>query len=312
MGVKKPTSADLVSLANELPNSKDVSEISHDEALGESLYRTTCLVAYGNGNGCFEDVAPFLSIKHHHDEEYDPLLEAEREEDCDVYKVVLPYAAPYVGYGWHCDERPLARDLKIPKEYRNSLNPTDKITWASRTICEDKKYQVFTFHFEITDDEKSRRWACLVAGQLIINAHIAPIYIGIYDGKPLFEPKTEADRLWLAFAELKKHQFPGICAVCGKAIDRKRESGGGKPQKTCNEHSNKLQNMKKQIRKDALEIGDTSMAYADIREMAARCQRTIKPELNERPLMPLGKEVLSYACMSMNDPETKESAGDCQ
>lgn len=303
MGDDIAKSAGFVSFAN--LESPGLREDSRDTALSECLYRTICLVAYGNDNGCFEDVEPFISIRPHHEEEWDDEPEGERDNDYYVYKIEMPYARQH-------NEQPLVGDLKIPKKYRNPLNPYDKIVRASRAICGTEDYQVFTFCFEISDDEKSEKWACSVAGQLIINAHITPIYIGIYDGKPLFEPSSEADRLWLAFAELKKHQFPGICAVCGKAINRKRESGGGKPQKTCKDHSNKFQNIKKQLHKEANEAGNTEMAYADVCEMAARAQRMRRPELNERPLMYPGIEGLSYTYMSTDDLGTGESEGDHQ
>lgn len=301
----KMTAADLVSFANlETPESE--ANLS-DEVLNECLYRTICLIAYGNGNGCIEDIDPFVRIEEHHEEEWDCELESMRYDDFYVYDVLLPYTRQY-------GEQPLVGNLKIPKGYRNALNPVDKIISASRTTHEDEDkdegWQVFSFIYEIGDSDESRRWACNVAGQLIVNAHIAPFYIGIYDGKPLFEPNTMDDRLWLAFAELKQHQLPGICAVCGKAIDRKRESSGGKPQKTCIEHSNKFQNIKKQLKKEAKEIGDTNMAYADKCEMAARAQRMMQPELNKRMLMFPGKEILSYANVSMSDFEADESEGD--
>jgi len=295
-------SATLVSFAN--LESPGLREDSRDTVLSECLYRTICLVAYGNGNGCFEDVEPFISIRPHHEEEWDDELEGERDNDYYVYKIEMPYARQH-------NEQPLVGDLKIPKEYRNPLNPDDKIVRASRAICGIEDYQVFTFCFEISDDEKSEKWACNVAGQLIINAHIVSTYVGIYDGKPLFEPNTMDDRLWLAFAELKQHQFPGLCAVCGKAINRKRKSGGGKPQKTCSkDHSTKLQNIKKQLHKEANETGNTEMTYADVCEMAARAQRAIRPELNKRPLMYPGIEALSHANISVNDFEVEESEGD--
>lgn len=312
MDDEKTISADFVSFAN--LESSGLREDSLDTVLSECLYRTICLVAYGNGNGCFEDVKPFVSIKQHHEEEWDDELEDERDIDYYVYEIVMPYARQH-------NERPLVGDLKIPKEYRNPFNPDDKIVRASRSIHETENYQIFTLDYEFGhkmfgykiedgDSEKSKRWACNVAGQLIINAHIAPTYIGIYDGKPLFEPNTGTDRLWLAFAELKQHQFPGLCAVCGKAINRKRESGGGKPQKTCKDHSDKFQNIKKQLHKKAVEVGVFDIANADICEMTARALRAIRPELNERPLMYPGTEILSYACMSMDNSDAKESAGD--
>lgn len=303
MGDSITKSATLVSFAN--LESPGLREDSRDTVLSECLYRTICLVAYGNGNGCFEDVEPFISIRPHHEEEWDDELEGERDNDYYVYKIEMPYARQH-------NEQPLVGDLKIPKEYRNPLNPDDKIVRASRAICGIEDYQVFTFCFEISDDEKSEKWACNVAGQLIINAHIAPTYVGIYDGKPLFEPNTETDRLWLAFAELKQHQFPGLCAVCGKAINRKREPGGGKPQKTCKEHPDKFQNMKKSLKKAALEVGDTTMPWGNTCEMAVRAQRAIRPELNERPLMYPAIEDLSYTYMSADNLGTGESEGDQQ
>lgn len=313
----KVGSADLVAFANlEMP---EFEKGPLDKALSESLYRTISLVAYGNGNGCFEDVSPFLDIAHHHRQEWDEQLEEERVDDWYTYEIVLPYVRRYL-------DHPEEGALKIPRHYRNSLNPTDSIRSATRSVVmtqeyqisetegyemfESEGFQVFSFDFGISDSEESRRWACNVAGQLIINAHIAPLYTGMYDGKPLFEPNTMDDRLWLAFAELRQHQFPGICAVCGKALNRKRETNGGKPQKTCQSHSNALQNIKKQLRKKAREIGDTSMAYKDICEMAARAQRTTKQGLNERPLTYPGIEILSYACMSMDNSDAKESADD--
>ena len=303
MDDEKTISADLVSFAN--LESQGLREDSRDTALSECLYRTICLVAYGNGNGCFDDIDSFISIKRRSKAFWDVDLEDMVYGDYYMYEVLLPYAR-------QCNEQPLVGDLKIPRDYRNPLSFVDKIVGASRTIYEDDGYQIFTFFYEGEDSEESEKWACSVAGQLIINAHITPIYIGIYDGKPLFEPSTEADRLWLAFAELKKHQFPGICAVCGKAVNRKRESAGGKPQKTCKDHSNKFQNIKKQLHKEANEAGNTEMANADVCEMAARAQRAIRPELNERPLMYPGIEDLSYTYMSADDLGTGESAGDHQ
>ncbi len=303
MGDDTIKSANLVSFAN--LESPGLREDSRDTALSECLYRTICLIAYGNGNGCFEDIDSFISIGRRKEAFWDIDLEETRYGDYYTYKVVLPYAR-------QCNEQPLVGDLKIPKDYRNPLNPVDKIVGASRAIYEDDGYQTFTFFYEGEDSEESEKWACNVAGQLIINAHVTPIYIGIYDGKPLFEPSTEADRLWLAFAELKKHQFPGICAVCGKAINRKREPGGGKPQKTCKEHSDKFQNIKKSLKKKAREIDDTSMTHTDVCEMAARAQRVIRPELNERPLMYPGIEDLSYTYMSADNLGAGESEGDQQ
>lgn len=301
MGRAKIDSADLVAFAN-----LDTCVSPEDEILGECLYRAICLVAYGNDNGCFGDIEPFASIEYYLLDEWDNELESMRDMQSAACKVVLPYAR-------RTSEQPLAGDLKIPKDYRNALNPVNRITSASREINAAEGYQIFSFHYEIddnADNDESEQWAFGVAGQLIINAHIAPIYIGIYDGEPLFEPNTEADRLWLAFAKLQKHQFPGICAVCGKAIDRKRESGGGKPKKTCGEHSYKFQNEKRRLRNEAQKIGNTDLADAKECEMAVRAQRQVRSELNERPLRGITTDTLANTHVFEHYVKDGESVGD--
>lgn len=298
MSEAKTDSADLVAFAN-----LDTCASPEDEVLSECLYRTVCLIAYGEGNGCFKDIDSFVSIRHRHQEEWDSEFENTREVDYWVYEVMLPYVG-------QINERPMVGELKIPRDYRNVLSFADRITWASRAIYETESYQIFTFCFEISDREKSEKWACSVAGQLIINAHVTPFYIGIYDSKPLFEPSTKADRLWLAFAELKPHQFPGICAVCGKAIDRKRESGGGKPKITCcKDHSIKFQNIKKTIKREALKIGDTSLSYTDKLEEAARTQCATDSKLNERRLLYPGIDLLAGMQISQGDAKVYGRAG---
>ena len=249
----------------------------------ENLYRVACLLAYGNGLAGFCDIAKFVQVV---EEPYasDLLSDGSGEQQDEDAMLKLTVTLPYSR--WFDDAR-IPDALSTPKRYHRILNPNvPTFLCVEYSAFASKHYQVFEmlYHPDICTVRQGNisewREPYKIIGQVIANAHTFGNYLGMYDGKPLFEERCVFDFLWQTIAELADKQAPGICPVCGKVIDRRRNKKGGHPKKTCDAHSDKFQNMKKALQKN----GDPDMRFSDKCEEAVRQQRWRDASLNERPL----------------------------
>lgn len=53
-------------------------------------------------------------------------------------------------------------------------------------------------------------------GQVIANAHTSSIYVGTFDGKPKFRPKSRVDELWQTIVELTTSNFLAFALCAAK------------------------------------------------------------------------------------------------
>ncbi len=248
----------------------------------ESLYRVARLLAYGNNLAGFCDIEKFARVIEEPVSVDDSAISYE-EEDTDVMlrvEVVLPCSA------WF-DSARIPDVLSTPRKYHGVLNPNAPtflfVDYSSYAGSHCQMYSMLCYPDVSTskqDDISQWREAYKVIGQVIANSHAFGSYLGVYDGKPLFEPSCGFDSLWQAMVELADKQAPGICPVCGRVIDRRRDKKGGHPKKTCTSHSDKYHNMKKALRKS----GGSEMQFVDNCEKAVRQQRWHDSTINERPL----------------------------
>lgn len=249
----------------------------------ENLYRVACLLAYGNGLADLCDIERFTVMADTASPSDVPKTRADNGSEEDplfMLRVTLPYAR------WVDDAR-IPELLSTSVNHRQIVNPgKPTFLYVERSVYMSKGYQTYDL-FGYPSALTAKRggaynWseACRFMGQVIANAQTFNNYLGIYNGRPLFESRCGFDSLWQALAELADKQAPGICPVCGRVIDRRRNEKGGHPKKTCAAHSDKFQNMKKALQKS----GDPDMRFADKCEEAVRQQRWNDESLNERPL----------------------------
>ena len=261
----------------------------------ENLYRVACLLAYGSGCAGVCDVERFTKVEAAFADNAQVLKTADGYDESELQKITV--ALPYTSL---LDKARIPKRLFTPPEYRSVLNPNKPSFFSVRYKAYKKGYQTFEAQF-FPDIFTSKNncaqvspMACKYIGQLIASAYTFTNYIGMYDGKPLFEAQCGFDRLWQTVAELASQQAPGICPVCGKVIDRRRDEKGGHPKKTCAAHSDKFQNMKKKqreeelIRKRLLKKDNPDMSTcvgsSENFEPAVRRMRWREIGLNERPL----------------------------
>ena len=270
----------------------DLSEVDALETASiqcEALYRVSCLLAYGNGLASYYDIKEFARITDTPIPADELTANGYDGDTMPKIEVVLPYSK------WFDNAR-IPDALSTPKTHHGILNPNKPtFPYVEYSSYAGKGYQIY--EMLCYPDVKTARLGALtewrepfkLIGQVIANALTFCNYVGMYDGKPLFEVKCGFDFLWQAIAELADRQAPGICPVCGKVVDRRRNERGGHPKKTCAAHSDKFHNMRKALQKS----GDSNMRFADRCEEAVRQQRWIDESLNERPLRFLGKAVFA-------------------
>lgn len=271
---------------------RETDEDRLDYALvqSERMYRVCCLMAYGSPpaprrasgkrtHACMlaslTDVELFASAK---------VLSVVTADEGGavsvdasvVYKAVLPY----LGLGFE-EPEPLA-----PKSFYGSLNPTPiEIGDLCQMIAEDGSSQTYS----LTVHERCVRLGAVdprpfkMLAQAIANASIRNAYIGVFDGRPIFEPRSGIESLWQTVAELSEHQAPGICPVCGKVIDRRRGESGGQPLHTCPDHQEKYRSLKRSVR-DSGEFDPRAVRDTDKCEEAVRELRRSDLALNNRVL----------------------------
>ena len=272
----------------------------------ENMYRAASLMAYGIGLACYEDVASFTTT-----EPTKSSLRSEEEEDALLVSISLPYMRQCFDIG--------SGAIPVPHKYDNDLNPLAfKIPTLHMEMPDDGRQVVLKAHIipgiRLCDTRESviRREAYKrgekarlskldeydmaklqhlkepfkVLGQLIANLHTRAIYIGVFDGKPEFGPVSYIGQLWQTMVELKDKQLPGICPICGKVIDRRRDSNGGHPKNTCcNSHSDKFSNRRREIREDSTKDANAkSITLTEELELAVRRERWTATGRNERPL----------------------------
>ena len=268
----------------------DEDRLEYALVQSERMYRVCCLLAFGS------PPAPRkASRKRTHacmlasltDVELFASAEARSMKTADeggaisvdasvVYKVVLPY----LGLGYE-EPEPL-----VPKSFYGSLNPTPiEIGDLCQMIAEDGNSQTYslTVHERCVGPGAVDTRPFKMLAQTIANTAIRDAYIGVFDGRPVFEPRSGIELLWQTVAELSAHQTPGICPVCGKVIDRRRGEGGGQPLHTCREHQEKFRSLKKDIRKSS-EHDPKVVCSIDKCEEAVRELRRSDLALNNRVL----------------------------
>ena len=246
----------------------------------ENLYRTSCLLAYGNGLAGYCDIKEFAGITEVPLPNDESIANGFDGDTMVCLKAVLPYSK------WLDDAR-IPDALSTPGEYHGILNPNrPSFLYVEHSFYGGEGYQTYEM-FCYSDGDTAKQSArnewrepFKLIGQVIASSLTFSNYVGVFDGKPLFDAKCGFDSLWQAMAELTDKQAPGICPVCGKVIDRRRDGKGGHPKKTCAAHSDKFQNMKKALQKS----GNPAMRFSDKCEEAVRQQRWHDASLNERPL----------------------------
>lgn len=281
----------------------------------ENMYRAASLMAYGNGLAVFEDIESFALCRRIKSD----LRSDDGVEDGIEIAVMLPYSQECFDIGTGKLQVPLSYDsslsplaFQMPSVTVETTESTQAILikaivlpWlglmdsseseVKRKVHERAAAQGYTSKAKALishlNESAYKRLEGLrepykLLGQLISNAHATNTYIGVFDGKPEFVPRSYIDQLWQAMAELKDKQLPGICPICGKVIDRRRGAKGGHPKNTCcNTHSDKLTNERTRIKNES--IGDLDRgSIADSRELEqiVRKERWTKPGRNARPL----------------------------
>lgn len=304
----------LVSMLGYSPLERGINEQEAKRAAliqSESLYRVSCLLAYGHGadNGnlaSLRDVSEFTWTNVESERAYDPDFP---DDTSWRISAVLPYCEWY-------DDASLPSVIRTPPKNNDILNPSKAFFKARRDVNKDEGFQVYTLAYlpvasvpkSIGDVMRIAREPYKTIGQVIANAYTFTNYVGVYDGKPAFATRTDLEfsSLWQVLVELTEKQAPGICPVCGRVIDRRRGKSGGKPRNTCAAHSDKLQNMKKKLQAEKLDasnrenarrereglssVGNFGRNSVDIEE-AVRLLRWHDASLNERPLRFPGKAV---------------------
>lgn len=278
----------------------------------ENMYRTSSLLAYGAGLASFRDISDFVSSRR--------VKTTMRSENEGEDGIEITIELPYMPQSFDID----SLWLQVPRTYDSPLSsmpfrmPPVKIEcieecgivlltatailWLGIVDRKERKLrsamlkeapseqreELIEKAIEIDmDNLKAIREPYKLLGQLIVNAHVARAYVGLFDGKPAFSPVSYVDQLWQAMSELSDKQLPGLCPVCGKVIDRRRDARGGHPKNTCcNAHSDKFTNLKARIRKKSLET-DKPLTRRNELEEAVRKERWEVDGRNERPLRSL-------------------------
>lgn len=256
----------------------------------ERMYRACCLMAFGSPPpsttakgkrthagmlASWSDVELFASAEMFPmgavDEDGVPSVDASI-----VYEAVLPC----LEFGSEKPE-PLA-----PKSYYSPLYFTPiEIGGLCQTITESRKAQTYSLivHEYGLESKRVGPRPFKMLAQVIANTAIRDAYIGVFDGRPVFEPRSGIELLWQTVAELSERQAPGICPACGKVIDRRRGESGGQPLHTCPEHQEKFRSLKRSVRNSA-EYDPKDVRDGRRCEEAVRELRRSDPILNERPL----------------------------
>lgn len=256
----------------------DEDRLEYALVQSERMYRVCCLMAFGSPSASrrasgkrthacmlasLTDVELFASAKAL------PMMTVDEGGAVSVdVSVVYKAVLPYLGLGFE-EPDPLA-----PKSFYGSLNPTPiEIGDLCQMIAEDGGSQTYSL---VVHESNVRPGAVdprpfKMLAQAIANTAIRDAYIGVFDGKPVFEPRSGIELLWQTVAELSEHQTPGICPVCGKVIDRRRGESGGQPLHTCREHQEKFRSLKKDVRNsgeyDPRVVRDTDKCEEAVREL---------------------------------------------
>lgn len=281
----------------------------------ENMYRAASLMAYGNGLAAFEDIERFAL----HRRIKSDIRSEDGAEDAIEIEVMLPYRQECFNISTgklqvpHAYDSPLSScAFQMPSVTVEAVDGNQAILvkaivlpWLG--LLDGAEYELRRIMREkAVTDEYMRKVSVLIArldddayrrlgelrepyrllGQLIANAHAVNAYIGVFGGKPEFVSKSYIDQLWQAMVELKDNQIPGICPICGKVIDRRRDAKGGHPKSTCcNAHSDKLSNERRRIRDESVEdANQVPITDSALLEQAVRKERWTRPGRNERPL----------------------------
>lgn len=282
----------------------------------ENMYRAASLMAYGNGLAAFEDIERFAL----HRRIKSDIRSEDGAEDAIEIEVMLPYRQECFDINTGEFQVPSAYDSPLSPCAFQMPSVTVEAVEGDQVIlvkaillpwlglldgveCDVRR----NVHKRGAVNGYTRKANSLIAqldeaayrrleelrepyrllGQLISNAHAANAYIGVFDGKPEFVTNSHIGQLWQAMVELKDNQIPGICPICGKVIDRRRNAKGGHPKNTCcNAHSDKFSNERRRIRDESVEDASrVSITDGTALEQIVRAERWTKPGRNERPLM---------------------------
>lgn len=290
----------------------------------ENMYRAATLMAYGNGLAVFEDIESFVS----HRRIKSDIRSDDGKEDGIEIDVMLPYGDECFDISSGKLQVPLAYDsslsshafqmpsVTVEKIGNNKailikaivlpwlalLNGTEReLRRKVHEKTEKERYTRKVYAFIAALDEaaykrlEGLKGPYMLLGQLVSNMHASNAFIGVFDGKPQFRPRSFIDQLWQAMAELKDNQLPGICPICGKVIDRRRDARGGHPKNTCcSSHSDKFANERRRIRNESSEDASRdTITYREELEQIVRKERWTTPGRNERPLRFLTFDAIS-------------------
>lgn len=206
-------------------------------------------------------------------------------------------------------------DFQVPDEYDSVLGSNGFLVPSlSVERIGGGDYVIFEMHaivrLELLDrsgnsDNFDALMPYKLLGQVIANAHTSSIYVGTFDGKPKFRPKSRVDELWQTIVELTDKQLPGLCPVCGKVVDRRRGETVGHPKNTCSaKHTNKFTNLKAVVRRESVEDAEkeTLANTEELQEAVRELRWTNDPSLNERPLRYGGVALLAHKPFGIDAP----------
>lgn len=189
----------------------------------EQLYRVISLIAYGNtyekngkpiGLATWKDIEKFCYFNS--------------EDKVNTFVVELPIADSTV------EERE-GTSLPIPSAMRGLYSGVTANTHAF-SDC-----QTFTLFSTCLVDEHGARVVpkldarnmAAILGQLIANKFVTETFRGWFDGKPQMESNDEVIEAWITLASLPRKSAPRLCQCCGKALDGRVGSKGGRRALTC-------------------------------------------------------------------------------
>lgn len=295
--------AELANLAADVSFSGSKYWNFEEKAHSECMYRVCSLLAFGEGLACWDDIKDFVKLSRSeyepdpHDIENEKFVMPRANLGIDV---LLPYE-PFFAREWVGRALPLREDCSLSMwaehnkvKFKFAEHSTSKTFTTSLGVYEQKDSlgshaliaSCAIYHglvaesepeediiTEILDDayyQEVIRAAIGEIGWSIANAFAQHCIKGFFDGWPMVEARTAIEDAWVDLISLKQKQFPAICPVCGRVVDRRQPKGGRLPE-ACRpngaiSHGRDYQNERVRLARSGL----WGMDESDARAMEAR------------------------------------------
>ena len=278
-------------------SSPEFKDWRFDEKLSsECMYRVCCLIAFGMNMACFDDIKSFVKLSC---TKYDPDPNDFDNEyfvmppDSLGITVHLPYEQDFIRE-WAGNNLPLWDSCvgRPPYRVNNKINFKEGLvqgvfltnlivrehfdSFDSRAVLvecailhEGINHEPLENVLYRVDHDEVVRAAIGEIGCAIANGFAHHCMKGYSNARPIFEVQKETDNAWIDLVCLRRKDFPSICPVCGRVVDR-RQPKGGRPPETCRpngavRHGTTYQNWKTKIAHS-----ESSMFKNDLIAMAAR------------------------------------------